>query len=184
MRLFIATRIDPVVASQVRQGLQSARKHTPHASWVSADAYHLTYAFLGEQDERVATRLAGALPLALIGLGHYDGALAGGGFFPGDRRPRVGWLALEDPGSLRLVADAVRQVLEEERIGYDEKPFNPHLTVVRIKGRWTAGDVAAFKRACDEMGRIEVRLSRVGLFRSRLLPTGARHEELVAAELR
>jgi 2'-5' RNA ligase len=183
MRLFIATRIDAVVAAQVRQGLQSARKRTSRASWVSADAYHLTYAFLGEQDERVATRLTGALPLAVSGLGRYDGALVGGGFFPGDRRPRVGWLALEDPSPLRLVADAVRQVLEEEGICYDEKPFNPHLTVVRIRERWTAGDVAAFKQACDEMGRIEVKLSRVSLFHSRLLSTGARHDELVAAGL-
>lgn len=183
MRLFIATRIEEPAASRIGRAFSGARSLASRASWVASHAYHLTFAFLGEHDQGVVDRIAERMPRAIGSLPRYDGALSGGGFFPNDRRPRVGWLAFERPGELVGIADAVRQMLEGEAIRYDTKPFRAHLTVVRIRERWSPSDVAEFRRACAALGRVEVTTSRVALYRSVLLPRGAQHLELAAVAL-
>lgn len=183
MRLFVASRIDETAARRIDQGLASAKARTSRATWVQPHAYHLTYAFLGEQDESARSRVAAALPADLAGLQAYAGVLSGGGFFPNDRGPRVGWLAIESPGALHAVADAVRRMLEGLAIRYDRKAFRPHLTVVRIRDRWGARDVAEFRKACEAIGRIDLTIDRVSLFRSELRPEGARHEEIAGVAL-
>jgi RNA 2',3'-cyclic 3'-phosphodiesterase len=183
MRLFIATRIEDPAATRIERAFSGARARVSRASWVPAHAYHLTFAFLGDHGREAVDRIAERLPRALAGLPRYEGALSGGGFFPSERRPRVGWLAFECPEPLVRIAEAVRGMLGDERIAFDAKPFRPHLTVVRIRDRWLPGDAKEFLRACDALGRVDVSAGRVALFRSELLPQGARHDELAAVEL-
>ena len=183
MRLFIASRIEGSAVARVEEGLAPVRARVARASWVAGGSWHLTYAFLGEQDERVARTIGSRLPEALEGITRYEGALSGGGFFPDERRPKVGWLALESPAPLMRIADAVRRMLDAERVEYDRKPFRPHLTIVRIRDRWSARDVAELREACNALGRVEMSAGRVSLYRSELLPGGAKHHELAGVTL-
>jgi 2'-5' RNA ligase len=183
MRLFIATRLDDPAAERIHAAFAGARSCTGRASWVRPHAFHLTYAFIGEQNEGAAARIANALPAAVSGLGCYDGGLSGGGFFPNDRRPRVGWLAFEAPDPLNAIADSVRRELEASGVAYDRKAFRAHLTLVRIRDRWSARDVAEFRRSAEELGRVAVVIDRVSLFRSDLRPGGASHTEIASASI-
>lgn len=184
MRLFIATRIDEKTATRIADAFREVRSRIGRASWVPPHACHLTWAFLGDRDENEAGRVSDLLPRAVRALQPYDGAITGGGCFPNERRPRVGWLAFEQPDDLVKISEAVRHSLDQERIPYDEKAFKPHLTVVRVRQRWTAMDAREFLRACDDLGRVSVSLGRVSLFRSELLPEGAKHFEVAGADLR
>ena len=181
MRLFIASKVDEGVARRIDAGLRSIRSRVSRASWVSPDAYHLTYAFLGEQEATVVDRLRESM--AELRVRRYSGVLSGGGFFPNSRRPRVGWVSPEDPERLQAIAGAVRRMLDDMAVAYDSKPFRPHLTLVRIKQRWVKRDVDEFLRVVERLGRIEACIDRVALFRSELSTTGARHTELVTAQL-
>lgn len=183
MRLFLATRLDDQAASRLAGSFSSTRSRTARASWVKPDAYHVTYAFLGEQPEAVANRIADALPAVTSDLSAWKGVLSGAGFFPDERRPRVGWIAFVPPEGLNLIARTVRQMLDGLPVSYDRKPFRPHLTIVRIRDRWAQKDVTEFTHAAETMGQIELELRRISLFRSELRPDGARHEELAAATL-
>lgn len=183
MRLFIATRLDEKAAERVYAAFGGARSCTGRASWVRPHAFHLTYAFLGERNEAVAARIAEALPGAVSGLARYDGALSGGGFFPNDRRPRVGWLAFEAPGGLKAISDSIRHMLDAIEVAYDRKAFRAHLTLVRIRDRWSAADAEEFHRAARAMGRVDVVLDRVSLYRSDLRPGGASHTEIASASI-
>lgn len=183
MRLFVATRLEESSAERIRSAFEQARSRAGRASWVEAHAFHLTYAFIGEQSAAVADRLAAAIPAALAGFRRYQGALSGCGFFPDERRPRVGWISFETPKALESIASAVRRVLDEQGVAFDRKAFKPHLTVVRIRDRWSGKDVAEFRQACVTMGRIEVTLDRVSLYRSELRRDGARHHEIASAVL-
>lgn len=183
MRLFIATGLDEPAAGRLERGFAGVRTRASRASWVSTHAYHLTYAFLGDQEQEVATSIGDALVRSLSGVPRYHGAISEAGFFPNERRPRVGWLAFEEPAPLTAIAVAVRQTLDLHRVDYDRKPFKPHLTVVRIRDSWTSNDVQMFGNACRAMGRIEVVVDRVSLFRSELRPAGAIHHELAGVVL-
>jgi len=183
MRLFIASRLDRAAASRLEESMREVRKHAARASWVKNDAYHLTYAFLGEQDEKVASQIGERLPAIAEPLAPYRGKLSGGGFFPNDRRPRVGWVAFVAPEPLVDIATTVRNMLDDARIDFDRKAFRPHLTLVRIRDGWNRRDVADFQHACEKTNGLEVTIDRVSLFRSELSPAGARHQELVGVDL-
>ena len=183
MRLFIATRVADETARRIHAAFAPVRAGAGRASWVQKHAYHLTYAFIGERSEADAARIAAALPPAVARLNRYEGALSGGGFFPNERRPRVGWLAFESAETLAAIADAVRQSLDGIGIEHDRKAFRAHLTLVRIRDGWSQRDVGEFRRAAEALGRLEVVIDSVALYRSELRPEGARHEEIVAASL-
>jgi 2'-5' RNA ligase len=184
MRLFVAYRIGEESAARVATVVSSIRTRLPKASWVGRDAYHLTFAFLGEHDPEVVPRLSAALKAATAGLAPVEAGLMGSGFFPNERRPRVGWVAVEPHEPVIAVAGAVRASIAGCGIRFDEKPFKAHLTLVRIRDEWKARDAALFAEAIDAAGAIRFRLDRVSLFESRLLPSGAVHSELAHAELR
>lgn len=183
MRLFIATRIDDDAARQLQEAFQPVRSRTPRASWVAPHAYHLTYAFLGEHDATTAGRLGARFAEAFVSRRRYEGALAGCGFFPNERRPRVGWIGFEEPAPLVEIAGSVRALLDEEGVGFDRKAFRPHLTVVRIRDRWSPAHVRELQHACETAGPVPLVVDRVSLFRSELLPSGARHHEMASAQL-
>lgn len=163
--------------------MSSIRSRLPRAAWVGRDAYHLTFAFLGEQDPEVVPRVAAALKAATGALTHLDARLAGGGFFPGERRPRVAWIAVEPHERVIAIADAVRGAIAEAGVRFDPKPFKAHLTLARIRDEWKARDAAQFVEAIGAGGAIPFRLDRVSLFESQLLPSGAVHTELASSEL-
>lgn len=184
MRLFVAYRIGAEPAARVASVVSAIRTRLPRASWAGRDSYHLTCAFLGEHDPEVVPQVSAALTAAAAGLAPVEAGLTGGGFFPNERRPRVGWIAVEPHEPVIAVADAVRASIAGCGIRFDEKPFKAHLTLVRIRDEWTARDAALFTEAIDAAGAIPLRLDRVSLFESRLLPSGAVHSELAHAELR
>lgn len=184
MRLFVAYRIGAEPAARVAAVVSSIRPRLPRASWVGRDAYHLTFAFLGEHDPGVVPRVSAALTAVPAGLAPIDARLTGGGFFPNERRPRVGWIGIEPQEPVIAVAGVVRAAIAGCGIRFDEKPFKAHLTLVRIRDEWKAPDTTLFVEAIDAAGSIRFRLDRVSLFESRLLPSGAVHTELAHAELR
>jgi 2'-5' RNA ligase len=69
------------------------------------------------------------------------------------------------------------------RIRYDDKPFQPHLTLVRIRESWRDADVALFQATLERAGPLALRLGRVALFESRLLRSEAEHIELASFPL-
>lgn len=184
MRLFVAYRIGAEPAARVAAVVSSIRTRLPRASWVGRDAYHLTFAFLGEHGPEVVPKVSAALNAWTAGLAPFEARLTGGGFFPDERRPRVGWIAVEPHEPVIAVAGAVRASIAGCGIRLDEKTFKAHLTLVRIRDEWKARDAMLFAEAIDAAGAIRFRLDRVSLFESRLLPSGAVHTELAHAELR
>lgn len=184
MRLFVAHRIAGEAAGRVARVAAALRSKLPRGAWVGRDAYHLTFAFLGEQSPGDVPRLREALARALEPFGAVEAELAGGGFFPNAQRPRVGWIAIEPHERVEAIARPVRDAVARSGLRFDEKPFRAHLTLVRIREPWRREDADAFVRGVGAEGAIPFRIDRVSLFESRLLPSGAVHEELAGFALR
>jgi 2'-5' RNA ligase len=163
--------------------VSSIRARLPRSAWVGRDAYHLTFAFLGDQEPDVVTRIAAALKEATGELARLDARLAGAGFFPGERNPRVAWIAVEPHERVIAIADAVRGAIAAAGVRFDPKPFKAHLTLARIRDEWKARDATQFVEAVGAGGAISFRLDRVSLFESQLLPSGAVHTELASSLL-
>lgn len=127
---------------------------------VAAENIHLTLAFLGSlpgeriDDLRVigASLRANRFRLDLVRAGCW-------------KRSQVGWVAPENiPASLELLVGQLRDLLVRARLPVDEKPFRPHVTLVR-KAKCSA-------KAAPPGIRLACTFERIALVRSRTLQTG------------
>ena len=183
-RLFIGWPLSDETKRSVGATAQSLKPDLPRASWTRPETYHLTFAFLGDQREddvdhlgRALVEMAGNAPPIEISLG-------AAGFFPDVRRPRVGWLGLEPVQPVETMAAAVRRAVSSLDLEYDEKPFHPHLTIVRPKARWGRSETERFLYAWDEKTGTPLLVDSITLFESRLGPGGATHVARATVPLR
>ena len=104
--------------------------------------------------------------------------VGGLGTFPGAKKPRVIWVGLS--GEVRRIVE-VRDSLEEafSRIGYPEekRPFRPHLTLGRVKGKPSEGLLERIEGKKDvDLGEMIIR--GFHLIKSDLMPSGAVYTHL------
>ena len=176
-RLFIAVNVPPWPAlEQVLHQLGRVEGLRP----VSAEQLHLTLRFLGETAEELAAALGPALDRAVgdLDMAAVDLHLTGLGRLPKGRRPaRVVYAQPDAAGAeaLRALARGVDRQLAELEPGLPprDRPFTPHLTLARVKGRHVARDElrALLQEYADhDLGR--ARISEVHLIESQLTPQG------------
>jgi RNA 2',3'-cyclic 3'-phosphodiesterase len=183
MRLFIATHMPEAVTGPLNDVIRPLRMALPNASWVRAGSEHLTYAFLGEHEESAVDSIAKHVRAHVHALPGFEAVLRGSGFFPNARRPRVCWLGMQPAEPFSHIADAVRAGLREAAITFDDKPFHPHLTLVRIRDPWRLEDVARFENTFADFESAPIAVTHASLYSSKLTGAGAVHAELVRFDL-
>lgn len=143
--------------------------------FVPRQNYHVTLAFLGDIDEAQARGAmdaideacaeAAAVPMRPDGLGKF-----------GRASDATLWLGLAPDAELAGLADRLREALRLRGIGFDDKPFLPHITLAR-RARLPKGALPelAFPLPCNA--------ARVTLFKSTLSRDGAQYKPLYEVEL-
>jgi 2'-5' RNA ligase len=136
VRLFVAITPPPVALDELEAAVAPLHALQPELRWSSPQSWHVTLAFLGEVDEKVAGRLATRLERAAGRHPGVDLLTAGGGAFPTVPRARVLWTGIRgDQKVLREIADSV--AAGARRAGApppDEgRKFRPHITLARSK---------------------------------------------------
>jgi 2'-5' RNA ligase len=149
-------------------------------SWVRQENLHYTMRFLGEVDDDGAARAGVAMREAAASRGRFGAVLGGFGAFPTAKKARVLWIGMTHGAeSMRLLAEALELALKKQRFERADQPFEPHLTVgrVRMPGDWTA-------RLIDAPG-VEARfqVDRLWLMQSALGSGGSRYERIGEAPL-
>lgn len=175
MRLFIATSFPETVTRDLNERVAAMKPKLPPASWVRPETQHLTFAFLGEQDESLLDKLAPELESQLRGVARFTAALAGCGFFPNPRRARVGWVGLEPAKPFDDIARWVRKAVQDAGVTLDHADFRPHLTLMRIRDRWPPASIDLFERTLSDYRSAPFGVDKVTLYSSRLNPKGAIH---------
>lgn len=152
MRLF--TGID--LREDVRERLERLLTHLrpcAHLKWSPVYNLHVTLKFIGEWPEEKLPQLETALrsvdqrePIAAD--------VKGLGWFPNPHHPRVFWVGVQGGVRLEGLAKDIDAALVPLGIATEERPYNAHLTLARIKepcrrrhcgmrsrnwSRWTTG---------------------------------------------
>jgi 2'-5' RNA ligase len=173
VRAFLAIPLPPPVIEQLLHWCRQLRGCFPEVRWVRPENLHLTLRFFGDVPEESLEKI-GQIMLS-IGRLHapFSVQLNGLGAFPAPHRARVFWLGIRDGGELAALYQAIEQRLPDLGIPRETRPFTPHLTLGRHRGRGLlAGSV--LERYCDQAcGLLPV--TRMALFESRLQPSGAVH---------
>lgn len=177
MRLFIATTFPEGVLRPLNDRVSAVKSRLPPASWVRPESQHLTFAFLGEQEETIVNRIA------IDGGAAFQATLRGCGFFPNRRHARVGWVGAEPQERFVALAQRVRDAVTAIGVQLDQNEFKPHLTVMRIREHWPPLATETFEKALRDFQSAPFTVDGVTLYASRLNPHGAVHTPLRAFPL-
>lgn len=140
----------------------------------------MTLAFLGDLQAGQLHRLRPGLAEVSQATPPFDLAVAGSGVFPGERRPRVLWVGLS--GELEVLtglAAGVRRAARRARIELDRKPFQPHMTVARVRRGLPEHDLPHLLRKLSVADGRGWQVDRLVLMQSTLGPQ-PRYEEIAA----
>jgi 2'-5' RNA ligase len=175
-RLFVAVDIDEATRGQVERiaaDLRPAIERQTKVSWVRPDRMHLTLLFFGSADAVLEARIRSALAQP-ISQSPFDLTFRGLGFFPERGSPRVLWLGIhEGLAELRRIQKTLERASdaspEREPVdGAAGRPFAPHLTLARFRGRLPRAKIAQIADIQASAG--PSRIDRVTLYESRLSP--------------
>ena len=173
MRLFVALELNPKIIANLTELVRRLR---PYAllRWVHPQNMHVTLKYVGEWqvnrlDELIhnlsEVRLPPTEPVLNV-------PLAGLGFFPNARSPRVFWAGAENTTALRQLHSKVDAALQPLGIAPEVRPFQPHLTLARIAEDDSLDDLY---RAIEDLPTREFGLlnpDQFVLFESSVTPAG------------
>lgn len=183
MRTFIAIEIPPAVKTALAAMQTELRRAAADVAWTKPENLHLTLRFLGEIEERRLQTVKRVCDEAAATVPPFVLRLNGGGVFPNLRQPRVLWAGLA--GEIEMAAQLqsrLEQALTAQGFAPEDKPFNPHLTVGRVKSQQNARQVAALAEI-QSLPEIAFEVREIVLMKSDLHPTGARYTALAKSPL-
>lgn len=194
IRTFVAIELDtPLrkalaqVQTDLRNRLQKAMGPDVRIQWVKPESVHLTLKFLGDIPEERVPEIVASLARVTGAHARCTVDIGGLGAFPDARVPRVLWVGLSGQveGITRLAA-AVERALVELGFVPEPKPFNPHLTLARIKERSRdIGRALAVDRMLERAAPIgTVMVNAIALMKSELKPSGAVYTKLCEVSLK
>ena len=132
MRLFVALDVPQKVREALAEATEKLKKKCPGARWTRLEGVHITLKFIGEVPEDRVEAIRDALgtvgPFAPVEV-----RVAGFGFFPTARRPRVFWAGVEGGPQLSELAAAIEVRLGSFGIAPEKRGFHPHLTLARFE---------------------------------------------------
>ena len=173
MRAFIAIEIsDRGVLDSIKK-IQSKIKI--QAKPVVPENIHFTLLFLGEVSESELKKITEAI--SSVEFSSFSVIFQGIGAFPKPRFPRVVWLGTDELGgeNLREMAKKVEEALSP--LGFhSDKPFQPHITIFRIKNR--IGDISKDLAEFEGVNFGSQKISEIKLKKSDLTPTGPIYSDL------
>lgn len=179
MRLFIGIGLPEECRGSIADALSPLRTKEVPVSWTPPRNLHVTLKFLGEVPAGRVEELAGLMDRAGRDIPPFGVRVEGAGAFPTLRAPRVLWIGIREP--LELVGKLhqnMENVLSGAGFPPDERPFHPHVTVGRVKGRAGPGWGERFASAVSGMTSGTVFVTSYRLYESRLSPSGADYSVL------
>ncbi len=154
--------------------IQARLKQTgADVGWVAPANIHLTILFLGTVFESQASALAAAADEIASAYQPCTLEVKGLGYFGRAQSPRVIWAGLT--GNLQPLLALQREITEAaKRTGIfpDAKPFNPHLTIGRVRSSRRAQELLYAMEPCRDMAFGPLKIESVRLMKSALTAQG------------
>ena len=185
IRAFIALALEPGLAAEIKKVQQHLNSPGGAVRWISPEQLHLTLQFLGNVPADRLDQLAAALRDACARTAPLQLALEGVGCFPNTRNPRVLWIGIQ--GDLEPLGKLQEQIAQETKNFGDhgeQRAFQPHLTIGRVKSSGAEGRKVGQTIACAKVPKLgDWDIQQVLLVQSALSPNGVRYTTLAAVAL-
>jgi RNA 2',3'-cyclic 3'-phosphodiesterase len=178
IRAFIAIRVSPEVQSSIENAIAKLRASDDGIKWASSENLHLTLKFLGPAVliEKIHS-LDRELKVVAAETEAFEVEATGVGGFPNLERPRVLWIGLASDALIDL---AHRIEAAAERCGFprEDRAFNPHLTISRLKTPRLPSETRANIESARERKFGTSTIREMTLYRSLVTSKGSIYEVL------
>lgn len=182
MRLFVAVNLPGSVRHALGRATAALRSQRFPIKWVDPDNVHLTLKFLGDVEDGREAEILDGLGSSCDGARQFVLPVGGFGAFPSARRPRVVWVGCETVPALELLQHQVERAMAELGFPLEGRPFRPHLTLGRARGR--PQEMPGLAPTLDELAfHDEFLVESVDLMQSTLTAAGARYARRHAVAL-
>ena len=182
LRLFIAVNLPDDLRANLERPYRSLKLALAGdgVRWTPLKQVHLTLKFLGDVAADSLADLRAAVERGCRGVAPFSLRAHALGVFPSAQRPRVVWCGVT--GELDMLRQLQEQI-ENETIIWRERearPFQPHLTLARIKVLGP-GRAAALRKKREALAAADFGawpVGRVDLMQCHLSATGVTHTRL------
>ena len=171
MRLFIAIPLP----KGIKQQLLDLQQPIDGMRWQPQEQMHLTLKFVGEVDKTTASELQEELDK--IDHTEFSITIAGIGYFPEGKQPKVVWAGIKKNVVLEKLHQKVEDHCETIGIAPENRPYKPHVTIARIKST-SKRAVTSFINKHKKFTLSEIPVNEFVLYESKLHPDGASHHQL------
>ena len=143
MRLFIAIDLSAEIkAENYRLANILGLKAYPQVRVVSPNNSHITLKFIGDLEEEKITALCEKIRNAIRNISIFDINLSKCSVFPSRGDINVIWVGINDnTGRLQQLVNEIETVCKDFNIRKENRPYVPHLTIARVKDRFTQSDI-------------------------------------------
>jgi len=173
-RLFISLNLPDNMIKQII-GLRDKISLEKNVKWEPAEKLHLTIKFIGDVPDEMMYKISNEL----LFVNNYQSIKCSFnkfGFFYRDDRPFILWAGLTIDESLFDMIAEVNARLGILSIPIEQRKFNPHITLLRIKKDPGINFVNNFKNFTFEP--ILFRANSIMLYKSILQPEGSKYFEI------
>lgn len=146
MRLFTAIDIPDAIRAALDAAVRQLKPASP-ARWSKPGNFHITTKFLGEVPGEKLDEVIAALGGIASGE-TIDIEIAGLGWLPNPRSPRLLFAGVQAPASLRDLHSRTDATLAALGIPSERKTFRPHLTLARLNA---ATNLTALQAAVSQL---------------------------------
>jgi 2'-5' RNA ligase len=179
MRTFLAIDLPDQIKAELDKIQKRLKPKIEGVRWTRPEGIHLTLKFFGWVLGEDCANISNTVKTAIKGVKPFTLELGTIGAFPGPTRPRVIWIGLG--GQSEALID-LQMNLDRifEQIGFppEDRTFQPHLTLGRIKVPGTAVGFAKVLEEGRDYKAGSFRCEGLTLFRSDLRPDGAIYTKL------
>ncbi len=171
-RIFIAVKINPAstllsMISDLKKSLEDER-----IKWTEMDNFHITLVFLGDTEAEKIAFIDRMLTEICDVSEPFDMVLEGAGVFKSLTDPRILWAGIHPSEYLNKLHDSIRTGLTGNGIVTEERDFNPHLTLGRIKNIPAKEKLKSLVDKYRDASIQNQRVSRIILYESQLFREG------------
>jgi 2'-5' RNA ligase len=183
MRTFIAIEIP--VEQKLKRVLSELKAELKFEKikWVNLSTLHLTLFFLGETNDSIVREIEEIFKTHFAITPRFTIHLKGIGIFGSKSNPKVLWVGIKHSEELQKLHQLVNERIKPLGFTPDERGFNPHITIGRIK---QVDSIELLNKLVSENSNLifqETLVDKVILYKSDLTPQGAIYSLIVIQKL-
>ena len=184
VRLFVTVEINEEFREKLVEFQNTLKKADADVSWVTPENLHITLKFIGYIDEEKIASVSDIIKNSVANIHPFNLDYIGVGVFPTEKNPRVIFADIIDlNGILAKTHERLDNQLAALGVEHEERKFEAHLTVGRIKTRRNVRKLMESMNSYSGFKFGAEHITQVVLMKSELSPQGPTYTKLNSIDL-